>query len=114
MIRGDYPRPLPPPRLLLLLPLLDEPDEPEERDGGDAEEPRELLPEEFGVTLLGLDVRAGVALGLEEEAGRAAGRVVLEGRVVEAGLVPWLPEGRVVVPDGRTPWLPAGLVARVP
>lgn len=100
VIQSDYPRPLPPPRLLLPLLLL--PLEPEDREGGDTDEPRELLPEEDGraASVLGLDGRAGVALGREEvgRAGRAllpVGRVVDDGRALSAGL-------RDVPDDGLT------------
>jgi len=58
---NDYPLPLP---LLPRVPPEDE--DPEERDGGDTDEPRELLPPERGVTLLGREAgRAGAALGRE-------------------------------------------------
>lgn len=93
---GNYPRPRPLlPRLLLLplLPrLLPDEDEPEDREGGDTEDPRELLlPEERDTPLLGREDEAGRVL-LPEEPREDEGRALL-------------PEGRLeVVPDGRTDW----------
>src|SRR5690606_31616969 len=80
-IQTGYQRPLLPLLLLplllplLLLPLLLEPDD---RDGGDTDDPRELLPDDRGAAVLGLDVGAGRALLLGREGlGRGAGRALL-------------------------------------
>lgn len=82
-------RPLPPPRLLppLLPRLLLPDDEPEERDGGDTE-PRELLPDERGATLLGREGRDGAALGRELD-GRAGRALLPDGRREDDGLTPF-------------------------
>lgn len=83
----------PPPPLLprLLLPL-----DPEERDGGDTDEPRELLPDERGATLLGREGRDGAALGRDELDGREGRALLPDGRRVDDGLTPL--EGRLELP----------------
>ena len=100
VLRNSYQRPLPLlPRLLPLLPLLPRlllPLEPEDLEGGDTDEPRELLPEERGAALLGLEGRDGVALGREEE-GRAGRALLPDGRRVDDGRTP--SEGLREVPD---------------
>src|SRR5690606_29886013 len=73
--------------------------DPDEREGGETEEPRELLPEDLGATLLGRDGRlAGRALGLCD-VGRAGRALLPDGRRDGAGRTPCV---------GRTPWF-AGL-----
>src|SRR5690606_10677577 len=67
----------------LLLPA----EEPEERDGGDTE-PRELLPDERGATLLGLVGREGAAVGRRELVGRAGRALLPDGRREDDGLTP--------------------------
>lgn len=104
-----YQRPPLPPLLLLPLPLLLLPlDEPDDREGGDTDDPRELLPDDDrGAALLGLgelgrEGRALLPLGCEE-LGRA-GRVLLpEGRLVDEGLVASL-DGRRELSEGLTAW----------
>lgn len=86
----SYYRPLPPLRLLppLLPRLLLPDDDPEERDGGDTEEPPELLPDERGAEVLGREAgRDGVALG-RELVGRAGRALLPDGRRVDDGLTP--------------------------
>lgn len=106
-ILSGYPRPRLPllPLLLLpLLPLLLLPLEPDDRDGGDTDEPRELLPDDRGATLLGREEllgRAGRALLLgREELGRAGRALLPDGRLVDDGRT--LLAGRLELPDGLT------------
>lgn len=111
--------PLPPLRLLPpLLPRLLPADPPEDRDGGDTE-PRELLPDERGATLLGLEGREGAALGRELD-GRAGRALLPDGRCVDDGLTPLeglleLP-GLTASPDGLREVLPGRIASleRVP
>lgn len=77
--------------------------EPDDRDGGDTDDPRELLPEGRGAVVLGRVCRGAGRVVLGRAGAGRAGRALL-------------PAGRRVVDEGRTPLdgrreLPEGLTA---